>query len=115
MLRNLEYYHEKIGGKEAPAMTEAISALLYSRLGKGREAGRDFRKGYMTHLCPPFRSMAECQGGTNPYFLTGAGGLLQTVIMGFAGYDITDDGLRQLHGTALPEGWKAVKVKIIGF
>ena len=55
--------------------------------------------------------MAECQGGTNPYFLTGAGGILQSVIMGFAGYDITDEGLRRLQGTVLPEGWKSVTVK----
>lgn len=110
-LRNLDYYNGKTGGKEAPAMTEAISALLYSRLGHAREAGDYFRKAYVTHLCPPFRTMAECQGGTNPYFLTGAGGILQAVIMGFAGYDITDEGLRRLPATVLPEGWKSVTVK----
>ena len=30
--------------------------------------------------------MAETEGGDNPYFLTGAGGALQSLIFGFSGF-----------------------------
>jgi hypothetical protein len=31
--------------------------------------------------------LAETKGGTNPYFSTGAGGILQSVLMGFGGLE----------------------------
>ena len=92
-------------------MTEAIFSLLHSRLGNGNEAGRLFRQAYEQNLCPPLRVIAECKGGKNPYFVTGAGGIIQTVLMGFAGYEITDNGLKQNAPGTLPTGWKPVTVK----
>ena len=109
--RDLDYYEKKIGGSLAPAMTEAIFSLLHSRLGNGKEAGRLFRQAYEQNLCPPLRVIAECKGGKNPYFVTGAGGIIQTVLMGFAGYEITDNGLKQNAPGTLPTGWKSVTVK----
>ena len=35
--------------------------------------------------------MAETKNGKTPYFLTGAGGVLQTVMMGFGGLDISEE------------------------
>ena len=54
--------------------------------------------------------MAETKGGTNPYFLTGAGGVLQSLIYGFGGYDITENGLKILKAT-LPAQWKSLTIK----
>ena len=49
----------------------------------------------------------------NPYFATGAGGMLQAVINGFCGLEITDKGVVQLPA-ALPPHWKSVTVKGVG-
>ena len=58
--------------------------------------------------------MAEYKGGTNPYFSTGAGGVLQTVMMGFGGLDINPKGgVRQLK-TSMPPHWKKVTITGVG-
>jgi hypothetical protein len=42
--------------------------------------------------------------------LTGAGGVLQSVIFGFAGIDITDQGIKTVQ-TVIPEEWDRVIIK----
>lgn len=111
ILRDLSYYSAKVPKENTPAMTESIFALLYSRLGDADEAWKYFRQSYTENKKPPFGVLAECKGGTNPYFLTGAGGVVQAVIMGFAGYDITDEGVRRINSVK-PKAWKSLKVKL---
>jgi len=62
---------------------------------------------------PPFGVVAETAGGTNPYFATGAGGMLQSVLFGIGGLDITENGIIQLD-TKLPKQWKSLKMIGIG-
>lgn len=83
-------------------MTHAIFALLYSRLGDSKKSYNLFKYSYKNNLLQPFNVLAETQGGTNPYFLTGAGGILQTVIFGYAGLDITDQGIKNVQ-TVIPD------------
>lgn len=111
--RDLEFYSKRVPDQGTPAMTQGIFALLYSRLGDGARAYHWFKDAYEPNLLPPFRVIAETRGGTNPYFATGAGGILQGVLMGFGGLDITPDGLIQLK-TALPPNWKSLTLKGIG-
>lgn len=58
------------------AMTQAIFSLLYARLGNADKAWHFFQDAYLPNLNPPFRVIAETKGGTNPYFATGAGGVV---------------------------------------
>lgn len=109
--KDIEYYAQRIPEKNTPAMTEAIFALLYARTGNAAMARRYFERAYEQNLCPPFRVLAECKGGSNPYFATGAGGILQAVIMGFGGYTITDQGVKRAAAT-LPTGWKNLRISI---
>ena len=111
--KDLAYYETRIPNEGTPAMTQAIFALLYSRLGDGDKAQHFFQDAYQPNLLPPFRVIAETKGGTNPYFATGAGGVLQAVLMGFGGLDITPTGIRQVKST-LPKGWKSVKITGVG-
>lgn len=111
--KDLEYYGSRIPDEGTPAMTQAVFALLYSRLGDGEKAFKWFQDAYMPNLNPPFRVIAETKGGTNPYFATGAGGILQSVIMGFGGIDITNDGLKQVK-SALPKNWKSLTITGVG-
>lgn len=111
--KDLAYYETRIPDEGTPAMTHAIFALLYSRTGNAAQAYKYFKESYEPNLNPPFRVIAETKGGTNPYFATGAGGVLQSVLMGFGGLDITSKGIVQLP-SVLPKGWKSVKITGVG-
>lgn len=110
--RDLKFYESVIDSR-GPAMSFAILALQYARIGDGEKAYELFHRAYQPNRLPPFGALAEGAGGTNPYFCTGAGGLLQTVINGFCGLELTDDGIVQLP-SALPPTWKSVTVKGVG-
>jgi trehalose/maltose hydrolase-like predicted phosphorylase len=111
--KDLDFYSTKIPNEGTPAMTQAIFALLYARLGDAQKADFWFKDAYRPNLNPPFRVIAETKGGTNPYFATGAGGIIQAILMGFGGLDITPTGLQQLKST-LPTGWKSLTIKGVG-
>jgi len=113
ILKDLEFYSVRVPNEGTPAMTQGIFALLYSRLGDGAKAYHWFKDAYEPNLLPPFRVIAETKGGTNPYFATGAGGILQSILMGFGGLDITPQGITQIK-TAMPHQWKSLTLKGIG-
>ena len=110
--KDLLYYEPKID-KNGPAMSFSVLALQYARLGDGEKAYELFVRSFRPNQLPPFGVISEGAGGTNPYFTTGAGGLLQMVINGFCGLDLTDDGVRQLP-SSLPKHWKKVIVMGVG-
>lgn len=110
--RDLAYYEPKYS-PEGPAMGWSVLATLRARLGEPDEAFKWFEKSYKPNQVPPFGVLAETAGGTNPYFATGAGGMLQAVISGFGGLDITDAGIVQLK-TKLPKTWKSLTIKGVG-
>ncbi len=112
ILKDLKYYEPRMS-KTGPAMGNAILSVLYARLGNSKKAYELFEKSYQPNELPPFRVLAETKGGTNPYFATGAGGMLQAVIFGLGGIDITNEGIIQLE-TTLPKSWKTLKMKQIG-
>ena len=107
--KDLAFYESRIPNEGTPAMTQAIFALLYARLGDNEKAYHWFKDAYTPNLNPPFRVIAETKGGTNPYFATGAGGVIQAVLMGFGGLDITPGGINQLR-SVLPKQWKSLTI-----
>ena len=111
--KDLEYYETRVPTEGTPAMTQAIFALLYSRIGDGDKAFHFFQDAYVPNLNPPLRVIAETKGGTNPYFATGAGGILQSLLMGFGGLEITPSGITQIK-SALPKHWKKLTLTGIG-
>lgn len=113
ILQDLEYYSQRVPNEGTPAMTQGVFALLYARLGQADKARYWFNDAYLPNLLPPFRVIAETKGGTNPYFATGAGGVLQAVLMGFGGLDITPMGIGRVKGT-LPTGWKKLTITGVG-
>jgi trehalose/maltose hydrolase-like predicted phosphorylase len=110
--KDLDYYLPRYA-KDGPAMGIAILAILYNRLGESDKAADIFSKSYKPNEVPPFGVISETAGGTNPYFATGAGGMLQAVLNGFGGLTITDDGINQIK-TNLPKGWKKLVITGIG-
>jgi len=111
--RDLMYYETRVPNEGTPAMTQGIFSLLYARLGNKEKAWHWFQDAYIPNLNPPFRVIAETKGGTNPYFATGAGGILQAVLMGFGGLEITPSGIRQIK-SVLPPHWKSLTLKGMG-
>jgi len=111
--KDLEYYETRVPTEGTPAMTQAIFTLLYARLGEGDKAFHFFKDAYIPNLNPPLRVIAETKGGTNPYFATGAGGIIQSVLMGFGGLEITPKGIVQIK-SALPKQWKSLTITGVG-
>ena len=108
------YYEDKLDKKNGPAMAHSIFATLYARIGDRDRATEAFRMSYRPNMRPPFGVFAETATSSNPYFATGAGGMLQAVIYGFAGLDITDQGIAQVHKPLLPNGWKSLVITTPG-
>ncbi len=111
--KDLEFYEKRVPNEGTPAMTQAIFTLLYSRLGDGEKAYHWFKDAYVPNLNPPFNVIAETKGGTNPYFATGAGGIIQSVVMGFGGLEITPNGVTQIK-SSLPKQWKKLTITGVG-
>ncbi len=109
--KDLDYYEPRVG--EGPAMTHAIFSILDSRLGMPDSAYNAFHNGYTPNMRPPFGVLAETATGNNPYFATGAGGMIQAMLNGFGGLQITENGIIQLK-TKLPSNWKSLKLTGIG-
>ncbi len=110
--KDLEYYGPRMS-PEGPAMAHSALATIYARLGDAEKFYDFFVRSYKPNEVPPFGVLAETAGGTNPYFATGAGGMLQSLIFGIGGIEINDTGITQLK-TKLPKKWKAVTIKGVG-
>ena len=112
IIKDLVYYEPKIS-KEGPAMGYSVLSILHARLGDKKKAFELFKRAYIPNKRPPFGALAESATSNNPYFATGAGGMLQAVIFGFAGLRITDNGLVQ-GKPCLPKQWKSLTIKGVG-
>ena len=112
ILRDIEYYFDRID-PNGPAMSNAIIAVLYARLGDPDMAFKVFKKSYTDKLRPPFGVLSENANNSRVSFATGLGGILQSVIFGFAGVEITEEGIVQLP-TKLPSHWKSLTVTGVG-
>lgn len=111
--KDLEYYSAKVDKDHGPAMTFSVFAVQYARLGEAEKAYSYFKKAYQPNQRPPFGVLAETPSSSNPYFMTGAGGILQAFINGFGGLDITEKAIIQ-HKTVLPKHWKKLTIKGVG-
>ncbi len=112
IIKDLKYYEPKLA-EEGPAMGKSVFAVIYARMGNAKEAYRLFKESYEPNKRPPFGALAEAATSDNPYFATGAGGMLQVVLFGFGGLHITEEGIVQKDGV-LPKEWKSLTLKGIG-
>ena len=108
IIKDLNYYEPKIDPL-GPAMGYSVLSILYSRLGNVDKGYEFFNKSYKDNLKTPFFFMSEIPNNTNTTFCTGYGGMLQTLIYGFGGLNITDNGLVQ-QNQILPTQWKSLTI-----
>lgn len=111
--RDLDFYSARFDERAGPAMTKSIFAILYERLNMPNKAYDWFKSGYEPNKRPPFGVLTESAESNNPYFATSAGGLLQAMLYGFGGLDITDDGIVQ-RTSKLPHPWQSLTLTGIG-
>ena len=112
IIRDIDYYFGRID-PNGPAMSNAIIAVLHARLGDPETAFKVFKKSYTDKLRPPFGVLSENANNSRVSFATGLGGILQSVIFGFAGLEITEQGIIQLP-TKIPSHWKSLTVTGVG-
>ena len=96
--------------RNGPAMTDAMHALIAARLGRAQEAEKAFRDSYRPFVRGPFLLFSEKRSLDRCVFTTGAGGVLQAVIYGFGGLDLSKpSGLIEGKPT-LPASWKKLTI-----
>lgn len=111
--KDMEYYAERIDPHNGPAMSYSIFCVQYARMGNAVKAYEMFKRCYQPNMRLPFGVLAETSTSNNPYFATGAGGLLQAVINGFCGLEITETGVVQLP-SVLPPHWRKITITGVG-
>ena len=111
--RDMDYYAAKIDPRNGPAMSYSVFCVQYARMKQADKAYNMFTHCYKPNSRAPFGVLAETATSTNPYFMTGAGGLLQAVINGFCGLQITDSGIVQLP-SVIPRHWKRLRITGVG-
>ena len=112
VLKDLRYYEPKLA-EEGPAMGKSVFAVIYARLGDADNAFRLFKESYEPNKRPPFGALSETATAHHPYFATGAGGMLQTVLFGFGGLHLTENGIIQ-KTPILPKQWKSLTITGVG-
>lgn len=90
----MERFADKVS-KNGPAMSDSVHALIWSRLGETEKAYEIWRKSWQEFTHAPLLLFSEKRSAASTqtdrtYFVTGAGGCLQTVIYGFLGFRIDD-------------------------
>jgi len=112
IIKDLNYYEPRFS-KEGPAMAHSILSILYARLGDPEKAYQLFKSSYQPNKRAPFGALSESATSNNPYFATGAGGLLQTILFGFGGLNISESGIIQTN-PVIPKRWTSLTLKGIG-
>lgn len=97
-----------------PAMTEAVHAVAAARLGLGDAALAHFQRSFRPFLRPPYLLFSEKRTRDNLCFVTGAAGVVEAVLYGFAGLSLRSRSAdRPLIEPHLPPGWSRLRVNRI--
>ncbi len=89
------------------AMGDQINAVICARTGQADLSRTVWDRGWKPFWIRPWGMYAETVRGTPGCFVTGCGGLLQAVLMGFPGLQLDRAGFAH-HPVALPRGWEAI-------
>jgi len=82
--RMMDRFEDKVT-KNGPAMSDAIHALIWARLGEADRAYDTWHRAWQPFTTSPLMLFSEKRNRPRTYFTTGAGGCLQTVLYGFLG------------------------------
>lgn len=101
----MERFESKVS-KNGPAMSDAIHATIWARLGEKEKAYEAWKRAWEPFVKGPQMMFSEKRSSERTYFYTGAAGCLNTVLYGFAGFRFDE---KPLEGAAwkkqLKSGW----------
>lgn len=80
--RTINHYASKLDMENGPAMSHALMAVNYGRLGNRKRWRELLMAGLKPYLRGPFMNIAETPSNNETYFLTGAGAVLQALMFG---------------------------------
>jgi len=105
-----------LAGPPPNTMGVAPVAIAAAALGDADQAARwGARNAAPDMFKPPFNVRSETAGNNTGYFITGSAGFLQTLIYGFSGLRIEEQGLVAAYAPVLPPQWKSLTLKNIAF
>ncbi|XP_064622218.1 protein-glucosylgalactosylhydroxylysine glucosidase-like isoform X2 [Lineus longissimus] len=91
--RNDLTLYDEVTDPKGPAMTWTMFAIGWLELGEHEKANKLMERN-MDHIQEPFQVWSEVTGGEGGVnFITGMGGLLQSMIFGYGGFRIRQDHL----------------------
>jgi protein-glucosylgalactosylhydroxylysine glucosidase len=64
-------------------------------------------------LKPPFNVRTETATNNTGYFITGSGGYIQSLVYGFTGLRLREEGLVEAYPPVLPDQWKSLTLQNI--
>ena len=101
----MERFEGKVS-KNGPAMSDAIHATIWARLGEKEKAYDAWKRAWEPFVKGPQMMFSEKRSSERTYFYTGAAGCLNTVIYGFAGFRFDEKPLEgALWKKQLKSGW----------
>ncbi len=118
----MERFESKVS-KNGPAMSDAIHATIWARLGEKEKAYDAWKRAWEPFVKGPQMMFSEKRSSERTYFYTGAAGCLNTVLYGFAGFRFDENPLegavwkKQLKSgwwlsckPCLPPKWKSLSI-----
>jgi trehalose/maltose hydrolase-like predicted phosphorylase len=108
--RNYDYAMAPItqSHRDPNSMGLAPMAIYAATMGDAAAANAWFQRNRDAGvLQPPFNVRTETPNNNTGYFVTAAGGLLQTLAYGFTGLRLQPDGLVQAYPPVLPPAWRS--------
>jgi trehalose/maltose hydrolase-like predicted phosphorylase len=98
------------------SMGIAPRSIAAATIGSGADAAAWFATNFTCGtLKPPFNVRTETAGNNVGYFLTGSGGSLQSLIYGFSGLRIREQGLVAAYAPVLPASWHSLTLRDVSF
>jgi trehalose/maltose hydrolase-like predicted phosphorylase len=98
------------------SMGLAPNSIAAATVGDGTGAATWFERNFSSGtLKPPFNVRTETATNNTGYFLTAAGGYIQSLVYGFTGLRIREQGLVEAYPPLLPAGWKSLTLQNISF
>lgn len=109
-IREVVRHHVRIdpGQSCAVAMGDQVNSVVCARTGDRELARLVWDRGWKPYWIEQWDMYAETSQRTNGCFVTGCGGLLQAVLLGFPGLQLDRPGGFARHPVALPAGWTSI-------
>jgi trehalose/maltose hydrolase-like predicted phosphorylase len=100
----------------AGSMNMVARVTAAAEVGNGSEAAAWFAGNFTGGtLKPPFNVRTETADNNVGYFLTGSGGYLQSLLYGFTGLRIREQGLVEAYPPVLPASWNSLTLRNVKF